>query len=216
MVLDGGAGKGQAVVGAEKPRGLGGFAGGVFDRLGFVENHVIEADVAPLDDVVAEGAVGGEDQVEILKMIGGLEAIGGGVIEDAKLGGEFRGLLVPVEDEGARDDDQGGAGWGLSVGEGRLRQKAALFEEGQDLDGFPEAHVIGEASVKAEHSQEIEPAEAVALIGAERSDESFGWIDGLNGFESAELVADFGESFIDALGRNSRPEARRVGRPGFW
>src|ERR1700683_4976225 len=103
MVLHGRAGKRQAVIGAEKAGGLGGFAAGVFDRLGFIENHVIESDVAPLGDVVAERAVGGEDQIEILEMIGGFEAVGGGVIEDAKLRREFRGLLLPVEDQGSGD-----------------------------------------------------------------------------------------------------------------
>ena len=63
VVLDRRAAHGQAVPAAEQPGGLGGLALGVLDRLGLVEDHVVELDLAQLGDVGAEGAVGGDDQV---------------------------------------------------------------------------------------------------------------------------------------------------------
>ncbi len=100
MILDGSAGEGEAMAAFDEADGFGGFALGVFDGLGFVEDDVVEIDILEEGGVAAEGAVGGDDQVVVGEMIGGLEAVDAGVVEDAKGGGEAFGFFLPVEDEG--------------------------------------------------------------------------------------------------------------------
>ena len=70
-------------------------------------------------------------------------------------------------------------------------------QEGQDLNGFAEAHVVGQASAEAELAEEIEPAEAVLLVRAERADEGFGGFLGGDAAEIAELGAEVLEGGID-------------------
>ena len=153
---------------------------GIFDRLGFVEDDVVEFDVFEKGGVAAEGAVGGDDQIIVGEMVGGFEAIDAGVVENPQCGGEAFGFFLPVEDEGFGDDDEGRV-----QGSGFRVQEFTGGEEGEDLHGFAEAHVIGEAAAEAEAFQESEPAQAIFLVGAELADEVFGGFDGRYAFEAA-------------------------------
>ena len=42
-----------------------------------------------------------------------------------------------------------------------------LLQEGQQLNGLAETHVVGEASAEAEFLKELQPADPFALVGAE-------------------------------------------------
>src|SRR6185437_3114275 len=71
----------------------------------------------------------------------------------------------------------------------------ALVEEQRDeLDGFSQAHVVGEAAADTEGVEEGEPLEAAKLVGAEGAEEVFGLDDvgGAHGGELFEKVLDPG------------------------
>jgi len=80
--LDGGAGEGEAVVGGEEAGGFGGFAGGVFDGLGFVEDGVVEVDVLDIGGIVAEGPLLGADYIVVGEVVRGFGAGVMGVVDD--------------------------------------------------------------------------------------------------------------------------------------
>ena len=192
------------MIGLEEPHGFGGFGLGVLDGLGLVEDGVVEAEVLEEDDVGAQGAVGGQDDVVVGEAFGGAEAGWPGVVEDAQRGGEARGLFAPVEDEGARATTSEATGrWTrltmAVVADGRRDRvrRPARFEQGEDLNGFAQAHVVGEAAAEAELAEEFEPAEALLLVGAELADEVGGRLEGGDAAEGAELVAEVLEGGID-------------------
>src|SRR5258705_12311693 len=81
----------------EQPRRLGGFGARIFDRLRFVENHIVESLVFELNCIATERAVGGEDQVVVVEMIDSLQSFDTRVIEDSELWRKLRGFLFPVE-----------------------------------------------------------------------------------------------------------------------
>ena len=71
-----------------------------------------------------------------------------------------------------------------------------MVEEGEDLDGFAEAHVVGEAAAEAELPEEVEPAQSVALVGAECADEGVRRVLGVDAGEGLKLVADLLEGLV--------------------
>ena len=93
VVLDRRAAHGQLVAAAQQPGGLGRLAVGVLDRLGLVEDRVVELEVGQLGDVGAHGAVGGDDQVVVGERLAEGVAAGAGVVEHAEPRGELGGLL---------------------------------------------------------------------------------------------------------------------------
>ena len=142
---------------AEQAGGLGRLAVGVLDRLGLVEDHVVELEVGQLGDIGAERAVGGDDQVVLGERLAQGVAARAGVVEHAEPGRELGGLLDPVEDQRARHDRQRRS-LGLAAGSPPL-------EQGQDLDRLAQTHVVGEDAAEAEPLEVIEPAQPLALIG---------------------------------------------------
>ena len=65
-------------------------------------------------------------------------------------------LRLPVGDQRGRHDEQTGAGLAL------------LFQgeqQGDDLNGLAQAHVVGQAGAQAELRQEVQPAQAAVLVG---------------------------------------------------
>jgi len=115
VVLDGGSGEGEAMVAFDEADGFGGFGGGVFDGLGFVEDDVIELDILEELDIPAEGAVGGDDDVVIHEGLAMAGAFDAGVVEEAEFWSKTVGFGDPVEDERFGDDDEGGGNCRLPV-----------------------------------------------------------------------------------------------------
>jgi len=63
---------------------------------------------------------------------------------------------------------------------------------GEDLDGFAEAHVVGEAGTEAGAGTEPEPVETARLIGAEGGAEGWRRRRGIRGGEAAEGFLELG------------------------
>jgi hypothetical protein len=152
------------VVAAQQAGCLGGLAGGVLDRLGLVQDQIVEFHLAQQDHVLAQGAVGGDHQVAIPERIDLPGPAGAGMVEHAQGRGEAGRLGQPVEDQRAGHHHQGrrellfrGGGPALAAG----------FQQGEHLDGLAEPHVVRETPAEAEVAQEVEPPQAGALIGAE-------------------------------------------------
>src|SRR6266540_4159865 len=84
-------------------------------------------------------------------------------------------------------------------------------QEGEDLDGLPEPHVVGEAAAEAEPREEPEPADAVALVRAERRPERLARIRlGLE--PRATRAAQLGERLREPRpGLDARPLPVRLG-----
>src|SRR4051812_34443690 len=169
VVLDRRAAEGQAVLRTDQPGRLRRLAARVLDRLGLVEDGVIEAVVLEVDDVSPERAVGGQDDVAVVEVFPGLTAADAGMVEDAELRREASGLLLPVEDERPRHHDQRRRRSAAFLGGGP--QLAARLQQGEHLDGLAQAHVVGQAAAETELPEEAEPAQAVALIVAELTPE---------------------------------------------
>ena len=74
--------------------------------------------------------------------------------EDFQVGGELGDFGLPIADEGGRDDEEGR----------RFRFFLPSKEQGDDLQCFAQAHVIGQTGAKAEASQKLQPCKALELI----------------------------------------------------
>src|SRR5260221_7966522 len=91
---------------AEKACRLGGGRGCVLDRRRLVENHIVELDFRELVDVTTELAVRREDDVRSFQRPI-VRPLAADVFGNGKIGRETAGLVLPIEDERARDDDEG-------------------------------------------------------------------------------------------------------------
>ena len=203
VIFDGRAAHRQAVSGLQESGGLGGLGGRGFDRLRLVEDDVIEFELAEFDNVGAEGSVGGENKVEFVEAIARLVPGGTGIVEDAQVGSEPGRFLSPVEDERSRDDDQGRA---ADFAEG-----FSALQEGKDLDGLAQSHVVGKDAAEVKALEVVEPAQALALIGAEFAFESFGRGECSDSFEALESLADAIETGVNS-NVGLRPRGRRACR----
>jgi len=159
VVFHGGAGHAQAVAGREGAGDVGPFGVRVLDILGFVEDEEVEG--LTLEDflIARQEGIAGDDEVEAggaFEMLLAVAAVGD---VDAQPRGEALGFGAPVGHEaGGRDDEAGEVG-----------AAGFLFEDemGENLDGFAQAHVVGEDAAEGVFAKELEPGEAVELIGAE-------------------------------------------------
>ena len=133
---------------------------GIFDRLGFVDHHPLPVDAFEQFAVSLQQAVAGEHQIHALE--GFLEGLGAGrparavVLLHPQLGGEAMGFPFPVgEHRGGRHQQHRALEFvfGLEV-----------LQEGQQLDRFAQAHVVGQAGALVEAVQEGQPAQAPLLV----------------------------------------------------
>ena len=137
---------------------------------------------------------------------------------NAQVGGEARDLGHPVGEQRGRRDEQRGRPCCAAV-------LAPLHQQQrQDLDGFAEPHIVGEAGPELEAGQQVEPREAGLLIGPERAVQGRARIDGgavrsAQGFERLQEpwpgghVRPFGR-FVCGLGlcdRRSRQHPQGFG-----
>ncbi|MNM96100.1 hypothetical protein D3C81_1085660 [compost metagenome] len=85
--------------------------------------------------------------------------------QHAQVGGEAFGLVQPVGDQAGRHHHQR-----------RRGQAAGLFFQqhvGQRLQGFAEAHVVGEDAAGVHLTQRLHPAQAFVLVGAQLGAQAF-------------------------------------------
>src|SRR5262249_3295183 len=138
MVFNGGSAESQAMPAAQQADSLGGFRACVLDGLRLVEHNVIEIYFLEPDYVAAESAISGENDVVRPEIITVAELAG--VVEHAQLRREAFGFLLPVEDQRPRNYDQGRQRRLI-----RSAPRTAGFEQGENLRGFADTHVIRQA-----------------------------------------------------------------------
>jgi hypothetical protein len=163
--------------------------------VGFVENDGVEGLVGKDIGVASEERIGRDDEVTGMEDAKVLFALGTAEDEDAKAGGEFLGLGSPIVENAFGGDDEAGE---------VFRATAVFFGEemAEGLDGFTEAHVVGENATHVLGAEELEPAEPGGLVGAEgalkRSVDGFAIVIG-----SFLQFADdfgFGEELVGGVG----------------
>ena len=197
MVLDRGAGERQAVLAGQQAAGLGGLRGRVLDRLGLVEDHGVEVDGREVADVAADGAVGRDDEVGGSDLVPQLLAVATRVLQHLEVRCEAGGLVDPVVHEAPRRDDE--------VGQLRRPRGGAVHaEHGQRLDCLAQPHVVRQHAAEAELAQEAQPAQAEALIVAERADEAARLLLRFDRREGAQFLAQLGEGLADVHRRRHR------------
>ena len=201
MVFHGRAGKADAVGGLEFAGVLRGERLGVFDILGLVEDEQVPVLFGEQLEIAGEQRIGGEDDVGLFDLAeqgGALQSLED---EHLELGREFRGFIGPVgDDRGGSDDERWQAGFFCALG----------GEVGEGLDGFAEAHVVGEDAVEAVGGEELEPAVAFRLIGSELGAEGIGDFRRRQGGDVLEAVAELGEG----AGGRGGIDGQRVGHAG--
>ena len=107
-----------------------------------------------------------------------------GEIEHTQARGESRGLLLPVEDQGTRNDDQHGA-------------LPFAIEQGQDLYGFAESHIVRKAAAESKLPEKPQPGESFALIIAQSAGKTRRRIRRLNASKVFEFLPDSLETFVE-------------------
>ena len=189
MVFDRGATDGQLETAAQQPGGFCRLAFGVLDRLGLIEDHIVELEVAQLGDISADSAVRGNDQVVVGERFAKDMTARAGIVKHAKPRGELGGLLHPVEDQRAWDDRQGRS-LGLAMGPPPLQER-------QNLNRLAEAHIVGQNAAETESLKIVEPAQSLALIGAQLAVEARGRIDGHYSLKLPQVLPDLLEGVVD-------------------
>jgi hypothetical protein len=150
----GGAGEDEGVAAAEAFYGLGGLGGPVFDALGFVEDDDVGAETfVDIEAVGDDLLVVGYGEKGRLGLGVGAEAGGAVAVNEAEGEvGEAADLLLPLGLQGGGGDDEHAGGATEVVQEGA---------GGDGLDGFAEAHLVGEEGAFGEGEVE----HALALVG---------------------------------------------------
>src|SRR5690606_35132399 len=192
MVLDRRAAQRETMVRVQKPGRFRGYRRLVLDRLRLVENHIVEAHVLEARGVLAQRAVGRNQQSVFVEVLGALAPLMPGVIEHAQPRRESSRLLLPIEDERFRHhDERGTPAWML------LACGAARFEQGQYLHRLAQPHVVGQAAAETELAKEVEPTEAFSLIGTQLSLKASRRIGRTDAVELRECIARSREHLID-------------------
>ncbi len=75
-------------------------------------------------------------------------------------------------------------------------------QQGQHLHRLAQAHVVGEHAAETELAQEVEPAEPLALVAAQRAAEAARLLLRLDALERAQLLAQLGEGLVDRRRRH--------------
>ena len=118
-----------------------------------------------------------------------------------RLGRELFGFGRPVRDDRGGGDDERGFARGFPVERG---------EVGEGLQGFAEAHVIGEDAVQAVVGEKLEPAETIELIVAELGPDGGGQHGGRQAADVAQIAAEFRQR----AGGFGALDGQRVGHAG--
>src|SRR5712692_5803656 len=97
MVFHRSAAHGQAMISAQQTDRLGRKRAGVLDRLGFVENAVVEAEIFELQCIAPQRAVSRNHHVILVEMLPGFEACYSGVVKYSQFWREPAGLRLPMK-----------------------------------------------------------------------------------------------------------------------
>src|SRR4029077_9805133 len=100
-------------------------------------------------------AVGRQDDVKIGDLSPATLAVNTGLIQNFQPRREAQRFLLPIEDQGARHDDQGRTAPGIGI------------QKRQDLYGLAQAHVVCKTCSETELPNEVKPAQALTLILAQ-------------------------------------------------
>ena len=166
MVFHGGSGQAQAVAGLQAPQGPGAATAGIFDHLGFVQDHQVKGLCGQRVQVAPQQRVGGQHQVVIRhlrKQRFALRPLQG---QQAQARSHALCFKLPVEDEGGGQHHQNR----------QVEPSGVLFNQhmGQRLCGFTEAHVIGQDAAQVVRAQVLQPGYAFELIGPQLHLQAFG------------------------------------------
>ena len=156
-VLEGRPGDGEAEVGIEDADGGVGLALVVLDLLGLVEHDTAPVARRELVALEPEEGVGRHQHVVVARQR--CHVVGAaGHDPDAQTGGVGDRLLAPRgHDTGGGDDQEAVLG---PAGDG-------VLDEGEDLEGLAQTHVVGQNAAETVLVQEGEPPEALQLVGTQ-------------------------------------------------
>jgi len=221
-VLDGRAGEREAVGGGESARVDGGLAGGIFNVLRFVEDDDVPALLLQPLAMQAELRVVGDEERGPGGLIEGRGDERGSKCGGGERGGEARGLRQPAVHDAFRTHDEGAEGAGSFAFFGGGRSRGEMEEPRESLDGFAEAHVVGEDAAETIRGKMREKVETFRLVRAERGLESGGkcgwWDGGESGGAGAEGGGERGILPREGVGFGGElegVEAVRGGTAGF-
>ena len=160
VVLHRRAGQGQAGPRLQFLDGPGGDGLGVFDLLRLVQDDEVEGDTGQLVDVPPDQRIAGDQGVRRVR--GGLAeqdlALGLAALHqgDGKLRGKAAELVDPVVHQRPGGDDQAGQA---------VRQVVHPFDRRDGLDGFAQAHVVGQDAAHVQGVQGHDPVVSPHLVG---------------------------------------------------
>ena len=204
-------GERDAELGAQRADRRGLLGGRVLDVLRLVEHHpapfhlVEEVLVAGDQRIGAHHHVGARGDVHEAVALRAFQSV---VEVHRELRRKARELAVPVAEHAHRRHQERRPD-AFRLG-GALGDVLSLrLQQGDQLDGLAEAHVVGQARAHAEALEEREPAHACALVGAQGALESLGLLehgDLLHGAVRPEDLRD------PALGVEAHHRQRAVGR----
>ena len=163
-IFNGGAAHGDVDVGFQRAYGFALRCVVVLDVLRFIDHDDLPFVLFELFDVGADEAVGSEQDV-----VGEVVQISfGAVVEMDRQGwGEALQFGLPVGEQSCRCDNEGFL----------LVQQAVdleFLEEGDDLEGLSESHVVSEDASESQQHVVVHPREAPFLIGTELGMDFFG------------------------------------------
>ena len=165
---------------------LGLFGVRIFDGLGLVEDNVLPV-VAMEPFVLLHHRVGRDHEIEFVQLMGFLRLHTVGIVPcrmsriERKVRRELQDLARPVGDQRGGDHEKARA---------LLPPVLQQVEQGQDLHGLAEPHVIGKAHAEIERVQKGEPAHAFYLIGPQLRLEGRGHGDRADQLRAAHLRHD--------------------------
>src|SRR5206468_7254587 len=71
------------------------------------------------------------------------------------------------------------------------------IQNGEDLDGFSESHIVGQATADAEAAQKLQPAETFALVLTQLAHKRCGFLRRSNAGKRGQFLANAGESVVE-------------------
>src|SRR6185437_1536739 len=187
VILDGGAGQGQTVLGAQRTGHGRYFGTRIFDRLCFVENDEVVIVREQHFAVELQQRVACYYDVDLVDELEGLSAAAAVQDQAVELGREAVQLLLPVAEGAHRRNDQGG-----------FAQASLLFLERQvreGLDCLSQSHIVGKDAAKMVPPQKLQPAETFLLVRTQVRPEIWRclqWLDSACCFEVVEKRTQVG------------------------
>ena len=159
-VLDGSAGEGKPLDALHRLHRPGVLGGVIFDILGLVQNMITEHPPLILLDVPFQQIVRSDRHIVAHAAADSLSPLLR--VSQNRQHGEFRGktanLRLPVENQGSGADHQGGA---------VVPRLTGVQQQGDDLQGLAQAHIVGQDAAEAVLLHGFQPAVAGFLVIAQ-------------------------------------------------